>query len=103
MNKELEDRLRAHLWKEFNGYDALRYVRMYLGKKTGYSIHICCLSSKAHKVELYMRNALGLHACKVSPYIETLGADWRNYTKLFWDNIAQEELDNIDVLLRMRG
>lgn len=27
MNKELDDKLRAHLWKEFNGYSALRYVR----------------------------------------------------------------------------
>ena len=102
MSKELDDRLRAHLWKEFNGYDALRYVRMYLGKKTGHSIHICCLSSKAHKIEVYIENVFGLHGCKVSPYIETLG-DLRNYTRLFWDNITQKELDYIDTLLRMIG
>ena len=102
MNKELEYRLRAHLWKEFNGYNALRYIRMYLGKKTGHSIHICCLSSKAHKIELYMGNVFGLYGCKVSPYIETLG-DLRDYTRLFWDNITQKELDYIDTLLRMIG
>lgn len=102
MNKEFEDRLRAHLWKEFNGYDALRYVRMYLGKKTGYSIHICCLSSKAHKIEVYIENVFGLHRCEVRPYIETLG-DLRDYTRLLWDNITQKELDYIDTLLKMMG
>ena len=103
MNKEFADRLRAHLWKEFNGYNSLRFVRTGLGKKVGHSIRICCLSSKAHDIKVYMGNVFGLHRCKTSPYIETLGANLRNYTKLFWDDITQEELDCIDTLLRMRG
>lgn len=103
MNKELTDRLRAHLMKEFNGYNSLRFVRTGLKKQMGHSIRICCLSSKAHEIEVYMRNVFGLPKCKASPYIDIFGTNLRDYTKLFWDDLAQEELDCIDTLLRMRG
>ena len=103
MNKELEDRLHAHLWKEFNGYDSLRYAKMYFGK-TRHSIHICCLSSKVHKMRTYMENVFGLHECRVSAYtVDIIGIAGSNYTKLFWDGITQEELDCIDTLLRIKG
>ena len=102
MNKEFEDRLRAHLWKEFNGYDSLRYAKMYFGK-TRHSIHICCLSSKVHEIRAYIENAFGLHGCRAIPYVATLGTDWRTYTRLFWDYLTREELDCIDTLLRIKG
>lgn len=103
MNKEFEDRLRAHLWKEFNGYNSLRYSKVCLRKTTGYSIHICCLSSKAHEIIAYIENVFGLHGCRAIPYVATLGTDWRTYTRLFWDYLTREELDCIDTLLRIKG